>query len=68
MLGTLYQAIVDGKQHIAALGQIRAPVLIAFGCPIFPGPTMQGDQGRIGPCRWWGIISNPSKRNGTGSV
>jgi hypothetical protein len=56
MLGALDQAIVDGKQHIAALGQIRSPVLIAFGRPIFPGPTMQGNQGGIGPCLGWGII------------
>jgi hypothetical protein len=56
MLGALYQAIIDGKQHIAALGQIWSPVLIAFGRPIFPCPTMQGDQGGIGPCLWWGII------------
>jgi hypothetical protein len=42
VLRVAHEAIVDGKQHIAAVRQIRSPGLVAFRCPQLPSPAMDG--------------------------
>jgi hypothetical protein len=40
VLVILHEAIVDGKQHIAMVRQIRAPGLVFFRRPELPAPAM----------------------------